>query len=91
MSAADLRTVQVAEKGSATYDPDMPMGTLRGLLKAGGTGDLEGMIESLAGIIKSWPFKGSPSNPEDWDMLRRSEFMALTSAVVEDMGTLGEA
>lgn len=93
MSAADLRTVTVGEHGVATYDPDMPMGTLRRLLSAGTDGDLNTMIESMAQLVVSWPFndKGDPTDVEAWDKLRRSEFMALAQAVVEDMGKLGEA
>lgn len=90
MSAA-IRTVEVEEHGEATYDSDMPMGALRGLLGAASDGSLDGLIGSLSLIVKSWPFEGDPAKEGDWDLVKRTEFNALVTAVVEDLGTLGEA
>lgn len=89
MSAA-IRTVEVAGHGEATYDSDMPMGALRGLLGAAGEGSLDGLIESLCLIVKTWPFEGDPAKVEDWDVIKRTQFNALVTAVVEDLGALGE-
>ena len=90
MSAA-IRTVALPNGEEAAYDSDMPMGALRQMLGASTEGDLGGLIESLTSIVVSWTYGGEPSNPEDWDALRRSEFNAIVKAVVEDLGALGEA
>lgn len=93
MSAETIRTVNIEGKGALTYESDMPMGAIRGLMA--GANDEKGvdlgvMIEALSGFVLSWPFKGEPSDPEAWDALKRSEFAAVTKAVVEDFGKLGE-
>lgn len=89
MNAA-LRTVDVEGFGKATYDSDMPIGLLRGLLTGASEGDLGELIENLAGFVTEWPFEGDPSDPAAWDGLRRSEFNVLVKAVTGDLGSLGE-
>lgn len=89
--SAEVRTVKVEGHGDATYDSDMPMGALRGLLGSASGGSLDGLIVSLSQIVKSWPFEGDPADAEDWDAVKRTEFNALVTAVVEDLGSLGEA
>lgn len=89
MSAGNIRTIEF-EGGSATYDSDMPMSALRGLLESSAAGDLGGLIEALTGIVKSWTFEGSPENDEDWDALRRSQFNAVVKGVTGDLAELGE-
>lgn len=87
--ATDLRKVEYKD-GTLTYDNDMSMGALRKLMSAGREGDLELMIEAYTGIIASWPYKGDPSDPEAWDSIKRSEFMALNEALMEDLQEQGE-
>lgn len=89
MSAADLRTVKALDK-EVTYDPDMPMGVIRNLMKAGQDSNIEHMIDGMRQLVVTWDFDGDPSKMESWDALRRSQFMAVISAVMEDMGKLGE-
>ena len=86
----DLRKVEL-DGGVMTYDADMRMGDLRKLLASGQSGDLEAIVDAFTGIIHSWPYKGDPQDAEAWDDLRRSEFMALTEAMMEDLQLLGEA
>lgn len=89
--SAEVRTVEALGK-EVTYDPDMPMGAIRGLMKAGEDSNIEGMMTALQKIVLSWDFDGDPTaGIEAWDNLRRSEFLAITAAVMEDMGSLGEA
>lgn len=88
MSAA-IRTIELPA-GEATYDSDMPMGVLRKMLGASEEGDLGGLVEAMTGIVQTWPYEGDPSNVEDWDSLRRSEFNGLIKGVVTDLGELGE-
>ena len=88
MSAA-IRTV-VLSKGEATYDSDMPMSTFRKLLGASAEGSLDGIIESMAEMVQTWPFEGDPSDEGAWDALRRTEFNELVTKVTEDLGALGE-
>ncbi len=90
MSAA-IRTVEVGEFGEATYDSDMPIGALRGLLSAASESDFGLLIKSLSLFVESWPFEGDPTSVEDWDLLKRTQFNDLVTAVVEDLGSLGEA
>lgn len=85
-----MRTVQ-AEKGEITYDDDMHVGSLRGLFSAAKSGDIDLLIESLSDIVTGWYHDGDPQEPEAWDDLRLSEFQAITSAIMEDLGGLGEA
>ena len=90
MSAAtEIRTVKVKE-GEVTYDPDMEMGVLKALLNAGEDGDLEVMQTSMGKMIIEWPYKGDPKKIPSWDKLRRSQFIELSGAVMEDLGSLGE-
>lgn len=89
MSAA-IRTVKVGD-AEATYDSDMKMRSLKGLLGSAAGGDLDGLVEALSSFVQSWPFEGDPSNAADWDEITRTEFNDIVSAVVEDLGTLGEA
>jgi len=88
MSAA-TRTVQV-KGGEATYDSDMPMSALRGLLSSATEGDLKGLMEAMTGIVLAWPYKGDPNTIEGWDALKRSEFNSVVTGVTEDLGELGE-
>lgn len=88
--SAEVRKVEALGK-SVEYDPDMPMGTIKGLLAAGETGNLTQMIDALTGMVTKWDFDGDPSEVASWDALRRSQFTAITTAVMEDMSKLGEA
>ena len=63
MSAAELRTV-VTDKGNFEYDPDMPIGALKGLLGGAQDSDLDQIIANLAKFVVSWPFDGDPSDPD---------------------------
>lgn len=89
MSAA-IRTVD-SEFGSLEYDSDMPMGVLKGLLGAANSGDLDTLMENFSKFITKWPFKNDPTDAKSWDLLRRSEFNAVITAIMEDLGKLGEA
>lgn len=89
MKRGDIHTVET-EFGPVEYDSDMPVGSLRKLFGAASTGDLGSIIEGLSSFVTSWPFKGAPSNPDNWDKLRRSEFGAVTTAVMQDLGESGE-
>lgn len=87
MSAAKyLRTVTISE-GEVTYDSNMPIRVLRQMTNAE---DLDGLVESLTGFVKEWPFEGDPTDEEAWDDLGRIEFNELIRAVMEDLGTAGE-
>lgn len=87
---ASTRKVNI-EAGVVKYDSDMPMGALRGLLAAANEGDLGALMDSMGKFVVEWPFAGDPSDPEAWDALRRSEFNALTEAVMQDLGDSGKA
>jgi len=89
MSAA-IRTVNIEGHGPVEYDSDMPMRAIRGLMSGANDGDFAEMITGLASFVISWPFEGSPADEEAWDDLRRSEFNDTVTAVVEDLGSLGE-
>lgn len=90
MSAAGMRSVKALDK-NVVYDPDMPMGVIKNLTKAGQESDIGSMMEGLRQLVNEWDFDGDPKDMASWDALRRSEFLAITSAVMEDMGKLGEA
>lgn len=85
-----MRTVNT-DKGDITYDDDMHVGSLRGLFSSAKSGDIDVLIESLAGIVTEWYHDGDPQDSEAWDGLRLSEFQAITSAIMTDLGGLGEA
>lgn len=89
MSAAVIRTV-TTKSGEFKYDSDMPIGALKALLSAASESDITKVIEALALFITEWPFEGDPANPEAWDAIRRSEFNALVTGIMEDLGKLGE-
>ena len=89
MSAA-IRTVNIEGKGAIEYDSDMPMKALEGLMTGANESSIHDMIEGLAVFVISWPFEGDPSDPEAWGELRRTEYNAAVTAVVEDLGQLGE-
>ena len=86
MSAAHDRTVTISA-GEVTYDSNMPIRVLRQMTNAE---DLDGLVESLTGFVKEWPFDGSPEKVEDWDELGRVEFNELIRGVMEDLGQAGE-
>lgn len=87
--ATDLVKVEYAD-GALTYDKDMRMGDLRKLFAAANSGDLDAMLEAYQGIIITWPYEGDPATDEAWDNLRRSEFMALNEALMQDLADQGE-
>lgn len=88
--AKNLVTVEYAD-GVLTYEKDMRMGDLRKLFAAANSGDLDAMLTAYQGIVVSWPYEGNPTDPEAWDNLRRSEFMALNEALMQDLADQGEA
>lgn len=89
MSAASLRTVKT-DKGDIVYDSDMPVRALKGLFGGANNSDIDAIILALSAFVKEWPFGGSPTNPEDWDNLRRTEFNLVVRGIMEDLGALGE-
>jgi predicted RNA polymerase sigma factor len=84
-----LRTITLP-KGDVVYDSDMPMGALRGINRGAADGNLDDVVKALATFIVSWPFKGEPTDPDAWDLLRRSEFSNLIKSVMEDINEAGE-
>lgn len=88
--SADIRTIEIEGYGPLKYDADMPIGALRGLMSGSKEQDLGGMLNALSAFVIEWPFKGDPNDPASWDLLRRSEFTAVTTVLVEDLGALGE-
>lgn len=89
MAKLDLTEV-IFEDGKFTYNPDMKMGVLKKLFAASNSGDLGTMMDAYTGIVVSWPYGGSPSNPEDWDDLTRTQFMKLNEALMGSLSDLGE-
>lgn len=89
MSAA-IRKVETSV-GTIEYDSDMPIGVLRRLFGSAETGGLDTMIEALSEFIVSWPFDSDPKDASSWDALRRSEFQAVTTGVIQDLAAAGEA
>jgi len=87
---SDLRTVPT-EDGPVQYDADMPMKALRGVNRAANDGNLDGIIANFGLFVVSWPYEGSPSEPEAWENLRRSQFAKVVKAVMEDLAKQGEA
>lgn len=85
-----MRTV-TTDKGEITYDDDMRVGALRGLFSSAKSGDLDALIDSLSDIVAEWHYEGDPQDAEQWDQLRLSEFQEITSAIMTDLGGLGEA
>lgn len=85
---ATIRKVKT-KAGEVAYDSDMPMRSLEAILSAAQTGDLKSLMQGLAEFVTEWPFEGDPSDIEAWRDLRRSEFNSVTSAVIEDIGELG--
>ena len=86
--SADLRTVETKD-GEIVYDSDMPIKSLKSVMGAGKSGDLNDIINGFKDFIVSWPYNGDPTDPEVWDELRRSEFNAIVTSVMEDLGDLG--
>lgn len=85
-----MRTV-TTDKGEITYDDDMRIGALRGLFSSAKSGDLDVLVESLSGIVDEWYRDSDPQDDSEWNDLRLSEFQAITTAILEDLGGLGEA
>jgi len=83
-----IRTVET-EKGDVKYDSDMPMRALENIMGAADSGNLTALMEGLAEFVQAWPFEGDPDDLEAWRDLKRSEFNAITTAVVGDIGELG--
>lgn len=88
MGADAIRRVET-EKGEIAYDSDMPMRSLESIMAAANSGDLASLMGGLAVFVKEWPFEGDPGDIEAWRDLRRSEFNAVTTAVIKDIGDLG--
>ena len=84
-----IRQITVEDHGKATYESDMPMKHLNKIMSSAKDSDLEGLQEGLASFTISWPFDGDASDPADWGELKRSEFNALSKAILEDLGSLG--
>lgn len=83
-----IRTVET-DFGEVTYDSDMPMSALEGIMGAADSGNLTGLMDALAEFVEGWPFEGDPSETDSWRKLKRSQFNAITTAVVKDIGELG--
>jgi hypothetical protein len=90
MGAVTLRKVET-EHGSIEYDSNMTMGALKALTSAADDGDLAAIMAAMSQIVHSWPYEGDPQTVEAWDGLRRTEFNALTRAVMEDLGEQGNS
>ena len=88
MGADSIRRVKT-DAGDIAYDSDMPMRALEAMMSAGDTGNLVGLMEGLSAFVVEWPFEGDPSDIEAWRNLRRSQFNDVTTAVVKDIGDLG--
>lgn len=88
MGATTIRTVEI-EQGSVSYESDMTMGALADLMDAGNEGDITGLSAAMAGFVTAWPFKGKPTDAKAWRNIKRSEFNALTQAVMQDLGEQG--
>lgn len=87
--SADLRTVALPSGGEVTYDADMPIGAVEDIQTAAESGKLGSLREALSEFVVEWTFDGSPTNPEDWKPLRRSVFSEAITAIMEDLGKLG--
>lgn len=85
-----MRTV-TTDKGEVTYDDDMRIGALRGLFSSAKSGDIDVLVKSLSGIVFEWYLDSDPQDDSNWDELRMSEFQAITTAILTDLGGLGEA
>lgn len=85
---AAIRRVDI-EAGQVAYDSDMPMHALEAIMAASDSGNLTGLMEGLSEFVTEWPFEGDPSELDAWRNLRRTQFNAVTSAVVTDIGELG--
>lgn len=83
-----MRKIEI-DGGTVEYEPDMPMGALRRVMSATVTGDLGELIIGYTKFVKSWPFKGDPTDPESWDDLTRSQFNEVTGKVMADLADLG--
>lgn len=86
--SAVVRTVPF-DDGEITYDANMPVKVLR--LMSSESPSLEVLIEALSKFVLSWPFEGSPTDPEAWDGLGRMDFNRVVTGVMEDLGKSGEA
>lgn len=86
--SADLRTVET-DDGEIVYDSDMPVKSLKSVMGAGKSGDLDDIINGFKDFTVSWPYDGDPSDAEAWDELRRSQFNTVVTSVMEDLGDLG--
>ena len=86
-----VRTITVEDFGEASYESDMPMKHLNKIMGAARDSDLEALQEGLAAFTVSWPFDscGEASDPVAWGELKRSEFNALSKAILTDLGSLG--
>ena len=84
-----VQTVNVEGHGSASYESDMPMKHLNKIMSSARDSDLEGLQEGLAAFTLSWPFDGDATDAADWGELKRSEFNALSTAILTDLGSLG--
>lgn len=83
-----LRKVET-DHGDIEYDSDMPMYALENIMGAADSGNITGLMEGLAAFVTAWPFDGDSADIEAWRKLKRSEFNAVTTAVVKDIGDLG--
>jgi hypothetical protein len=84
-----VRQITVEDHGQASYESDMPMKHLNKIMNAAKDSDLEGLQQGLASFTLSWPFDGDATEAADWGELKRSEFNALSKAILEDLGNLG--
>ena len=87
-ASTTIREVEI-DQGSVSYESDMTMGALADLMDAGNEGDITALSAAMAGFITAWPFTGKPSDKKAWRGLKRSEFNALTQAVMKDLGEQG--
>ena len=86
---SDIRQLRIGEH-TVDYDADMPIGVLEDLEDAASEGGgLKQVREGLSAFVTAWTYGGEPSNPDAWRNLRRSQFQAITEAILADLTELG--
>lgn len=72
------------EGGELVFNRQLTVGQVRKMSSS--EGNIDNVIEVLAAIVFSWPFKGDPKNVASWDDLQMTEFNRVAQVITEELG-----